>query len=196
MKKHRIKLSLSTAIMFLTPIFFGKAEISLAVFAAAFLHELGHIMAATYLGVELKCFSLDLLGARLHTSGRLISYKEEMLLCLAGPAVNFLTLAFIAPFIIKGYSLSSLTVCFFSASALLGIINILPIQSFDGGRVLSCLLKSFIAEERASRFTAILSFACIFCLWCISVYMLVRRGATLTLFVFSSSLFIRTFASE
>lgn len=195
-KKHRIKIAFPAIIMIVTPILFGKLRISLAILASAALHELGHLIAASYFDVELNCFSLDLMGARLHTSTRLIPYESEAILCLCGPAMNFLSCVMILPFILKGYEISFFIKYFFASSLLLGTINMLPVSSFDGGRVLSCVLCKFFTPSSVSKITSFTSFVCIFCLWSMSVYILLRQGATLTLFVFSFSLFTRTFVPK
>ena len=41
---------------------------------AALLHELGHVAAATALGIDLREVRLDVLGALLQTAGHLHSY--------------------------------------------------------------------------------------------------------------------------
>ena len=192
MKKSKIKVSFPALLMFITPLLFGRVHITLAVLLSAVLHEAGHILASVYLGVEISSLSLDLLGAKLCTAGKLISYKQEIALCLAGPMMNFITFTILFPLIFKGYICSELAECTLVSSAILGCVNMLPISSFDGGRVVSCLLSSVLPYRVSNFISNSLSIFCVFCLWCISVYLLVRAGSTLTLFVFSLSVFTRT----
>ena len=196
MKRNKIKVSFPALLMFITPMLFGRVNITLAVILSAVLHEAGHILASAYLGIELSSLSLDILGARLSTTGKLISYKQEILLCLAGPMMNFITFAILFPLIFKGYIVSEFAECTLVSSAILGCVNMLPICSFDGGRVVSCLFSSLLPLRASNFISNALSLFCVFCLWCISVYLLVRAGSTLTLFVFSLSVFTRTAISE
>lgn len=196
MKRNKLKISFPALIMFITPMIFGRVHITLAVLFSALLHEAGHILASVYLKVELNSLSLDLLGAKLCTTGNLISYKKEIILCLAGPAVNLVTFAILFPFIYKGFITSEFLLCTFVSSAILFCVNMLPISSFDGGRVISCLLYSFFPVRVSIFISRALSLLCIFCLWSVSVYLLIRAGSTLTLFVFSLSVFTRTAISE
>ena len=196
MNRSKIRVSFPALLMFLSPILFGKVHITFAVIASALLHEAGHISAAKLLGIELKNLSLDLLGAKLQLSEHLISYKDEMILCLAGPMLNFTSAALVFPFVYKGYVHSPFTECFLVSSLILGTVNMLPISSFDGGRVVLCLLSELLPVRISHFISSVLSLFCVFCLWCISVYLLVRIGSTLTLFVFSLSVFARTAISE
>ena len=57
---------------------------------AALIHELGHLAAAVACGVRITGMRLDLFGARLELPG-LLSYRQELLVALGGPAANLLT---------------------------------------------------------------------------------------------------------
>ena len=195
-KKHKISFSFSSLLMLLTPAILGKLEITVAVLTAAALHELGHIAAGACLGIRLKCFSFDLLGARLHTDSRLISYGEEIVLCLAGPFVNVISAFILLPFFVCGYIMPDLVSYFFASSVILGAINLLPVKSFDGGRVLDSVFHLFLPERVSSAVSGTLSFLCIFTLWCASVYLLIRVSASLSFFIFSVSVFVRLFIRD
>ena len=189
--RYYITLPLLAALVLLSP---RPAHTLLALSAAA-LHELGHLLAALRLDIPISSLSFELLGARINVSGRLYSYKDEILLCLAGPAANAVCgiLSFIS---IAFFGEHELLAFFAVASFSLCILNLLPIRSFDGGRILSCALCRFAAPGRAEAVMDVLSFICCFLLWCISVYLLLRAGASFSLFIFSLSLFARLFILE
>ncbi len=156
---------------------------------AAAIHELGHIIAAKLLSIDLAHMRLDVLGARLNTTGRLYAYSELAMLCIAGPLVNFLCFVLCFPFSstapwLAEFSLSSLS---------LGLLNLLPIDGFDGGRILHGLLCKVLPLRAAERIMLALSFCSIFLLWALSVWLLLRTGSSLTLFVFSCCLFCMLF---
>ena len=54
-------------------------------------------------------------------------------------------------------------------------------------------LTSSLGSIGAETVITSLSFVCCFALWCFSVYLMLRAGASLSLFFFSVSLFARLF---
>lgn len=156
---------------------------------AALLHELGHVAAATALGIDLREVRLDVLGARLQTAGRLHSYAAEVVLCAAGPAVNFILFFLLLPFLERTAFLSSLGL----ASLSLGVFNLVPISGFDGGRIFSGLLHKLLPPVLAEQLARVASFLSLLCIWMLSVWLLLRTGTSLSLFVFSCYLFAMLF---
>ena len=159
------------------------------ILGAAIIHEVGHLVAAAMLGIRIKCIRLDIMGAMIETDPLLCSYKKEVLLSLAGPIMNIFSIALscIIPFHFD-LGIFEISSGFFAA------INLLPAKDFDGGRALSCLLlSSKISHSAATAFIEATSFVCVFLLWTISVYFIMRTGSYLSLFVFSGSLFAKLF---
>ena len=154
---------------------------------AALLHEAGHLVAAAIMKIPVKCIQIDIFGAYIRTDHPSCSYIKEAVLCLAGPVANIFSAAFLPQL------LSIDDPLFTISSAALAVINLLPIKSFDGGRALSCIMLRFLPPDAVSAVTDILSFVCIFILWSISVYFIMRVGAYLSLFVFSAALFAKMF---
>ena len=159
---------------------------------AAFLHELGHLSVAGALGIPLRSLRFGFLGARMDVRGRMLSYSEEWLLCAAGPAWSLLSSAFAAVF----WQVSSDARVFSCASLVLGLLNLLPIRSFDGGRMTECAIRFFAGDVWADRIMRPLSLIFLFLLWACSVYFLLRAGDGLSLFCFSMSLLLRFFDGE
>ena len=122
----------------------------------------------------------------------MLSYREEWLLAAAGPITSLLGAAFGGLF----WRFSALAGYFSCASLLLGLLNLLPIRSFDGGRMLEGALLSFLEERSVRRVLGVSSFLFLFLLWSFSVYFLLRAGDGISLFFFSISLFSRFFGGE
>lgn len=158
---------------------------------AATLHELGHIAAAQLLDIRLSHMKLDVLGARLSTTGKLYSYIKVAVLCFAGPFINFLFFAVCFPFSSSFPWLNH----FCLANLSLGALNLIPIDGFDGGRILYGLLCKIFSLHTAQRISVVLSFCSLLLLWMLSVWLLLRTGTSLTLFVFSCCLFGMLFVS-
>ena len=185
----KIKISFSFLLMLFTLII-SHSYLSLAALSAAFLHEMGHLCAARLCGIPLRELKLNVFGASLTLDQALCSYKSEIFLASAGPLVNIITVATMIPF---ANVLSDPLILFFISSAFLGILNLLPISDFDGGRIFSCILLQILPEKAASSIYVLVSFFTVLCLWLTSVYLLLRLGASLSLFVFSTALFCKIF---
>lgn len=194
MKKQslKIKLTFSGALMLLA-LFLTRSYLSLAAILAAAIHELGHIIAARICKISLGELKLGIFGAALTPKTMLCSYKKEIALCLAGPLVNLLSAILLYPLLKSNNGFGSL---FIGASLFLGILNLLPIHEFDGGRILFCILSSRLSLKSATRAIKITSFILIFSLWSLSVYLLLKLSSSVSLFIFSLSLFAKIFLSQ
>lgn len=177
--------------MLLILLFGDSTGYALIAVAAAAVHELGHIIAALLLHMRLDSFSLGLLGARLGLSLPLYSYRKELLLSLSGPLQNIITGG--AALYIFSRSGNAVALYFGVASMFLAALNLLPVQSFDGGRIFLCITAPVIGIFTAEKILRVLSFICILLLWGTSVYLMLRLGSSLALFVFSSALFAQLF---
>ena len=153
---------------------------------AVVIHELGHIIASLILGYPTRKFSFQAGGFKLSGERAYSSYFDEAAIAFAGPFFNLISaLTFLS-------ATDSAATFFRHVSFALAILNLLPITEFDGGRVLACILSSFMPCGRCERLCELLSFLSLFLLWCASVYLLLRSGRSFTLFIFSAFVFIRT----
>ena len=155
------------------------------------IHELGHILVAKLRHIELSAFNLGIFGAGLVPTGMLFSYTDEILLCLGGPLFNFLS----AGLVIHIFKLSFDSL-FVQASFALGALNMLPILGFDGGRILYAILQKHLPQNISKLIMKSLSFTFIFSLWVFSLYVMIRVGASVGVYIFSASMFTRIFLQE
>jgi Zn-dependent protease len=106
--------------------FFG-----LAMVASLLLHEAGHILAAIFLGVRVHEFGLRIAGAyirRAHAS----TPQDEVLIATAGPLMNFCLILPLSFLPVLGHQLA---LC----NLVLGLVNLIPLPSSDGLRILRAL---------------------------------------------------------
>ena len=185
----KIRVSFFALLMIIALILTGSG-ISLAALLAATIHELGHILIAKILKTDLGELKLGIFGASLSIESSMTSYKNEMAIAFGGPRANLLCALLASRF----YSAENVFLQgFFICSIFLAFLNLLPIIDLDGGRILLCLLSLIVPCYTALRILKICSLIIVFSLWCLSVYLLLRLGASLSLFIFSSALFCKIF---
>lgn len=188
----KIKISFFSALMISSLLLTQKYYALIPLFVA-FLHECGHLAVARIKRIKIQSLDLGIFGARINIDGGIYSYSDEILVCLGGPLVNLLC-ADAAAIIARQFGIRSDAVALFILSSLsLGIINLLPICSFDGGRILFGVIAKRRSLSFAEKILKISSFISLFLIWIISVYLLLKTSASLSLFVFSVSVFATIF---
>ena len=182
----RVRIAPSALLLWAVLLWEGDALFPAALLAAA-VHECGHLLAARRLGIRLRLLELDFMGAKLYPAHLIPSYGAEALLALAGPAFSLLfallCLLFSTPF--------ARLLCFSSLS--FALFNLLPIEGFDGGRVLEALLCATVGERAGRRVQLAVTYACLLMLFCLSACLLLRYGEEPMLCLLSASLFARLF---
>jgi Zn-dependent protease len=131
----------------------GTVAILAAVLGCVTLHELGHIAMARAFGTHTSGITLYPFGGVASLTRPAASGTEEVLVALAGPAVN-LGLAAVAgiPMLFLGPIEPLLTLCMVNVGLLL--FNLIPAYPMDGGRVLRGALWAFLGERRATWWAA------------------------------------------
>jgi Zn-dependent protease len=132
----------------------------LALFGCIVLHELGHALMARKFGIETDNITLYPIGgvARLRRMPR--APGAELLIALAGPAVNFAIIGAILALRYIGVGgaeypsppdfLDNLLVM----NLVLGLFNLIPAFPMDGGRVLRALLSGWLGRVQATSVAA------------------------------------------
>ena len=163
--------------------------------AAALLHELGHLGAAALFRIRPAKITVGALGARMGFSVPLLSYRHELLIAAAGPGVNLLC---IPPCLWGIRRLGNVEgageyLLFFAAASLaLAAVNLLPLRTFDGGRILGALCALCFGDRTARRVLSISTVLCSILLWGSAVALWFSAVENLSLLVFSTALLIRT----
>jgi Zn-dependent protease len=131
-----------------------------ALFGSIVLHELGHALMARRYGIRTADITLYVFGgvARLERMPR--SAGPELLIALAGPAVNFAIVLGLTGFLtlatLLGLPSWEFLDVVFKLNLGLGLFNLLPVFPMDGGRVLRALLSGPLGRLRATEVAAFL----------------------------------------
>lgn len=161
--------------------FLLPAVLLTALLGCVILHELGHALMARYFGIGTRDITLYLIGgvARLDRLPRKPS--EEILIALAGPAVNLVIVVFLLPLVaasllplgpatldaVLSDPLGKLVLGLWFMNLLLAGFNLLPAFPMDGGRILRALLSLGMGHLRATEVAVRVSglLALLFALW-------------------------------
>jgi Zn-dependent protease len=135
----------------------------LAFFACIVLHELGHSFVAKAFGVIVPRILLLPIGGMAEFRSLPRQPSQEILIALAGPAVNFAILALLWVFIdvpswnqMRTLELTPMQVLF-TMNLTMGVFNLLPAFPMDGGRVLRASLANRLGYLEATRVAALIA---------------------------------------
>ena len=137
----------------------------LAIFLCVTLHELGHALTAQRFKIKTKQISILPIGGVAQLESIPEKPKEELLVALAGPAVNVVIAAILYPFVTIGRDIEDLTtlsrigpgnflLALMSINLWLAIFNLIPAFPMDGGRVLRALLAFRLSHAKATTIAA------------------------------------------
>lgn len=147
----------------------GQAALSaglffVLLFASVLLHEFGHILVARRFGVRTPAVTLLPIGGVAEMERIPEQPRQELVIALAGPAVN-LVIGGVIALALGGVpshpdmELTDLGQAFWSHLALanlaLAFFNLLPAFPMDGGRALRALLSARLGYARGTRAAAI-----------------------------------------
>ena len=139
-----------------------------------FLHELGHMLAAQLVGVEVKSIVIWLLGGLTNLSRKAEKPFHHLIISAAGPLVNvilaflcvlfylFISFLIMPNFQNEGLFLWAQTFVnlFFSltlVNLILIVFNILPIYPLDGGNILHSIMEMLFGKSNADLITLVIS---------------------------------------
>lgn len=146
------------------------------VFLAVLLHELGHALMAKRLSIHTSRIVLYPLGGGAFLDRQPTRPRDEWLISMAGPLVNIVLTALLAPLVFGHPSRGDLLwlmirpesnlvvfdtewydygiVVFFALNLVLAAFNLLPAYPLDGGRMLRAVLSRRLDRHRASMISA------------------------------------------
>ena len=136
-----------------------------AIFVCVVLHEFGHILVARRFGIVSKEVTLLPIGGVADLNKMPEKPYQELLIALAGPAVNFVIAAAlllgvgaIGPSAITHLDDPAIGAIerLAAANLFLGLFNLVPAFPMDGGRVLRAALAMWLGQERATRIAALI----------------------------------------
>ncbi len=162
----------------------------LLLFACVVLHEFGHAVTAKYFGIRVPYITLLPIGGVAQLERMPNKPLQEFLIAIAGPMVNFVLAALLAPLATLAFGLkvqngaaaasaqsllaqmqtpglTGLLLYLAATNLLLGLFNLLPAFPMDGGRILRALLAMSMPYIQATRVAVAVGrfMAILFAIW-------------------------------
>jgi Zn-dependent protease len=148
------------------PGLYSYSAIFLLIFGCVVLHELGHSFMAMRFGVRVRRILLMPIGGMAEFDSIPRRPLHELLITMAGPAVNFAIAAvlWLAVDFPDGWddvaipmSLADFGRILFFANIVMGLFNLIPAFPMDGGRILRALLALRLPYLRATFWAVMLA---------------------------------------
>ncbi len=138
-----------------------------AIFVCVLMHEYGHALAARRYGIPTRQIMLLPIGGVAQLERMPQNPKQELVVALAGPAVNVALALILLPVVLLQFPVSyftswqymdvlldSFTARLLFVNIILLLFNLLPAFPMDGGRVLRALLGFWLSFTKATNIAA------------------------------------------
>ncbi|MGN0470117.1 MAG: hypothetical protein ACI4GV_04300 [Acutalibacteraceae bacterium] len=178
--KLNIELSFPLVAIMTAVIIFDTTMSVVICFIAIIMHETGHLAALAFYGAFPKKIKLTLFDIAIVDSGKYTrNSRQELVVVLAGVTVNFV-------FAVVFYIVFRCTNMFFFGNmavshATLGVFNILPVDSLDGGQALFIILTKHFSIYKSMIILDIISFIVLVPVACTGFIVLLRSKYNFTL---------------
>lgn len=138
--------ALSSAAAFFGCWYFYDFSWAVLILMALVFHEFGHVMAMNFLGISISSSSiLPFVGGAAMTRFRFRTDLEQAFCSLMGPAISLLpSAAFFGLYLFNQHVFFGVAAAIF---AFINLLSLLPVQPFDGGRILETLISSLKPQD-------------------------------------------------
>ncbi|NEW04501.1 Zn-dependent protease [Paenibacillus sp. SYP-B3998] len=173
----------------LTLVFIGAALTgyfleAVTLFAIVFVHELGHLAAASGFGWRIREVQLLPFGGVLIVDELgSVSTREELVVALAGPLQHVWMILTAMLFQWLGVGEREWWNYFIEANIMIGLFNLLPVMPLDGGKVMQCLIGYVLSYHNTILYTTWISMSLSVGIICTAVFQFVNGRLPLNLLV-------------
>ncbi len=174
----------------LTPIMFcfSAGELMLPLAIAVFVHEVAHIAALKACGGKLKSLAPAPFGLCMEFDESTLSLGGEAIVSVAGCTANLIC-ALMSVLLYKYFEIDFLN--FGVVSIVLALVNFIPTEPLDGGRILKIVIAYFKGPEVAETVTSVITYIFGFFVFLVSSYSLLTSQSGVYPLLFSVYLFGR-----
>ncbi len=171
-----VRVSVSFWLLVVIAAIISPVQVVVNILLAAMLHECGHLAILRLFRVPVEGMRLTALGAELYARGaQRLSYGRELLVTLAGPAINLIVAVLAAAAAL--YMQWETLYVFAGANVILCLYNLLPILPLDGGRTLYLVTAYFFGPMVGDAVAAIVGTVCALSLLVLGIYLSIVSGS-------------------
>ena len=189
-----VRISLFAILLLIAALWADFSVYTLGLFAAALVHEVGHLVCLKASGATVYGVTILPFGAVIRTDAERLPYRKEALVALSGP------LAGLSAALLSGVLflwLRDRATLFFAVTNLtLSLINLVPVRTLDGGRALEALAFSRLPYEKAECLTENVSYGAFVLLTLASLGLLALTGCNFSLILFCVCLFVSAYGKR
>ena len=189
-----VRISLFAVLAFAATLAADCSVFTVLIFAAAFVHELGHLICLKTNGVNIYGITVLPFGAVIRSDAEKLTYRKEAQAALAGPFAG-LCAAAVSGMLFFVFR-DPYTLFFAAANLTLSFVNLVPVRTLDGGRALEALAFSRMPFEKAESFAENVSYGAFVFLTFASLGLLAFTGCNFSLVIFCVCLFISAYGKR
>lgn len=152
----KISFSFPAVAVFAICVFLDKTGGITACFISAVLHECGHLLAMEISGYPAEKIKIRIFGGEIVKKNQIAKPLSSELLIIYGGIISNLLFAIVFGFINIYFDNNFLYVLCFSNIGI-GLFNLLPASTLDGGVGLSLVLSHFFGEKAAGNVITVLT---------------------------------------
>ena len=172
---------------------FNSPCIAVLTFISAAIHECGHIGAMLHTGNYRGLPYFALSGMRLRSASG-IGYRDELIILCAGPLANFA--AFFILYLLSKF-FGEYIYIFALLNLLTGISNLLPVEGYDGYKIINALVNMTGGGAAAYRVLRATSQVLLGFLTFLSLYLILKVGEGYWIFgIFFVSMLLTLFKAK
>jgi len=168
------KIGLPFICLFFALSLFDGVKYPFMLVTAVIIHEMGHIAAARIVKAPISSLKCGIQGFSLEFDFSTISYIKEFFIIISGSIFGLCSA-------VTAYGISRDFAYFSAVSAVMSIINLLPICGLDGGEALYCILDAMLLPDRAYRISRAVSWVAAIFFWICVIWIQLRIHPNLSL---------------
>ncbi len=178
--KTRVSISFSFFALILLSCVWNNSRIFIISLVVSMLHELVHLTFIIIFGARLSEIRFSVAGGEIVRDDDVLTSCKEAIISLSAPILNIITggaLLLFNPESLWG-----------AVNLVIGVFNLLPYETFDGGRGMRFLLQGRISDTTLNVITAFFSF--VVCFFFLAINALLIKNNSGNIFFLGISLFL------
>ncbi len=169
-------------LLLLTIVLYGNIALYSAIMISLLVHELGHFVAAKFVGVKVETCRILPYGGEMTLKNEMqLSYRKLIIVALGGPLATILGIVF------SLFLPALLRELFIEVQLFILLINLIPIWPLDGGRIVCFTLLSTFSHTKLFEYYVSTSFYLLSVIIIVLLYLLPQSLilAVVSLFLWS-----------